>query len=472
MSLIIDVLTGGVRGGTSILYAALGETVSRARRRDQPRHRGSDARRRARGVHRRRGDRQPLARRARPAALVGAALSLVHALLVVWRGANQFASGLTVLFLALGLTSLFGASYVGRTITPFDVWAIPVLSDIPVHRPGALRPGPARLPQLPRGARSCGSCSSARSAGLLLRTAGERSDALTVHGADVRVVRTWPRSPRAASSPASAARTSRSRTPTRGSRTWSPDADSSPSRSSSSPRWGPVKVMGGAYLFGAALALGPALQARGIPVNQFLLHVIPFVLTLVVLAALGRRSSNRGARRAQTGVRERRRPPPSASGGRDTPTDHPHPSLRSLADPLARPNANAARSRPAPPFTTPAPHPTPIERGQAAPAARPVAPVERNPRMARSTIRTGVAASRSPSSSASPAVPRPSRPRPPPRPTAPPAPAAPRSASSWSARRTTTATTRPCTRHPRSSATSTPTSRSSRPRTSPRTTAP
>ena len=28
MSLLVDVLSGGVRGGTSIMYAALGETVS------------------------------------------------------------------------------------------------------------------------------------------------------------------------------------------------------------------------------------------------------------------------------------------------------------------------------------------------------------------------------------------------------------------------------------------------------------
>jgi simple sugar transport system permease protein len=54
--------------------------------------------------------------------------------------------------------------------------------------------------------------------------------------------------------------------------------------------WSPLRVFGGAYLFGAALALGPALQARGIPVNQFALHAIPFVLTIVVLAALGRRT--------------------------------------------------------------------------------------------------------------------------------------------------------------------------------------
>jgi len=48
--------------------------------------------------------------------------------------------------------------------------------------------------------------------------------------------------------------------------------------------------MAGAYLFGAALALSPALQARGIGINQFALDVLPFLLTLLVLAFLGRRT--------------------------------------------------------------------------------------------------------------------------------------------------------------------------------------
>jgi general nucleoside transport system permease protein len=54
--------------------------------------------------------------------------------------------------------------------------------------------------------------------------------------------------------------------------------------------WSPWRVMGGAYLFGVAIALGPALQARGYEWNQFALDAIPFVMTLAVLAVLGRRT--------------------------------------------------------------------------------------------------------------------------------------------------------------------------------------
>jgi simple sugar transport system permease protein len=54
----------------------------------------------------------------------------------------------------------------------------------------------------------------------------------------------------------------------------------------------PFKVAAGSYLFGAALALSPALQSRGYGINQYALDAVPYVVTIVVLIALGRRQSN------------------------------------------------------------------------------------------------------------------------------------------------------------------------------------
>ncbi len=64
-------------------------------------------------------------------ALAGGALALVHAYFVLNRRSNQLATGLIVLFLALGITSLFGAAYVDEVITPFKIWEVPLLSSIP-----------------------------------------------------------------------------------------------------------------------------------------------------------------------------------------------------------------------------------------------------------------------------------------------------------------------------------------------------
>ena len=56
-------------------------------------------------------------------------------------------------------------------------------------------------------------------------------------------------------------------------------------------KWTPLGAWGGALLFGAAEALPVALQIQGIGVNYFLVGLLPYVLTIVVLAgAVGRTS--------------------------------------------------------------------------------------------------------------------------------------------------------------------------------------
>src|SRR5438034_6222319 len=50
------------------------------------------------------------------AALAGGAINMIFAYLVVTRRGNQLASGLTLMFFALGLTAIIGKSYVGKPI--------------------------------------------------------------------------------------------------------------------------------------------------------------------------------------------------------------------------------------------------------------------------------------------------------------------------------------------------------------------
>lgn len=287
MSIVIDVLAGGVRGGTSILYAALGETVSERAGVINLGTEGSMLLG-ALGAYMVAADTGNPWLGALVGGLVGAVLSLLHALLVVWRGANQFASGLTMLFLALGLTSLFGAAYVGRTITPFEVWAVPVLSDIPILGPILFQQD--ALVYLSYLAVPVVWFVLFRTrAGLLIRTAGERSDALLVNGYDVRTVRIAAVTAGGFLAGVGGAHLSIAYT-----NSWFENMVAGRGFIAVAlvifASWSPWRVLGGAYLFGAALALGPALQARGVAVNQFALHVIPFVLTLVVLAVLGRRT--------------------------------------------------------------------------------------------------------------------------------------------------------------------------------------
>jgi ABC-type uncharacterized transport system permease subunit len=51
----------------------------------------------------------------------------------------------------------------------------------------------------------------------------------------------------------------------------------------------PLSAMGGSYLFGAALTLSPALQARGWDINQFALDSLPYLAIIAVLVLLGKK---------------------------------------------------------------------------------------------------------------------------------------------------------------------------------------
>ena len=66
------------------------------------------------------------------AAIGGGVLALLHAILVIGRKANQLATGLTIMFLGLGLTSFLGQQYVSVSIDGLSMIPIPVLSGIPV----------------------------------------------------------------------------------------------------------------------------------------------------------------------------------------------------------------------------------------------------------------------------------------------------------------------------------------------------
>jgi simple sugar transport system permease protein len=53
--------------------------------------------------------------------------------------------------------------------------------------------------------------------------------------------------------------------------------------------WHPVRAIVGALLFGGAIAFQLQLQARNAPVSPFLLDMLPYALTLLVLLIWGRR---------------------------------------------------------------------------------------------------------------------------------------------------------------------------------------
>ncbi len=54
-------------------------------------------------------------------------------------------------------------------------------------------------------------------------------------------------------------------------------------------KWHPLRAIAGALLFGGAISLQLQMQALGVPVSPFLLDMLPYVLSLAVLALWGGR---------------------------------------------------------------------------------------------------------------------------------------------------------------------------------------
>ena len=286
MSLPIEVLAGAVRGGTSIVYAATGDTVSERAGIVYLGTEGSMLAGAMTGYAVTAQSGNPWVG-AGAALLAGGALALVHAFFVITRKANQLATGLVVLFLGLGLTSMFGAAYVAKPIKSFTPWRVPLLGSIPGVGNVLFNHDP--LTYVSYGLVPLTFFVLFRSRfGILLRGVGERSEVVAINGYSV-------------------ARWQYIATVTAGMFAGLGGAHLSTAYANA---WfenmvqgrgfvavavvifgarQPFKVAAGSYLYGGALALSPALQARGWAINQFALDAMPYVIILLVLMALGRR---------------------------------------------------------------------------------------------------------------------------------------------------------------------------------------
>jgi ABC-type uncharacterized transport system permease subunit len=286
-SLIVDVLTGGVRGGTAIMLAALGETLSE---RAGVVNLGTEGCLLVGAL----SGYAVAAETGSPwlgllaGGVAGAGLALVHALLVIWRRADQFATGLTLMFLGLGLTSLYGAAYVGKEAPGFSPANIPFLSDLPMLGQIFFQQDPVTYVSFFVAPLMWWWLRNTRS-GLLVRTAGERTETLIVHGYRAGLIRGAAVVAGGALGGLGGAQLS-----TAYAHAWFEGMTAGRGFIAVAlvifAAWRPLWVMAGAYFFGSLLALAPALQARGHALNQFALDALPFTLTLLILAVIGRRT--------------------------------------------------------------------------------------------------------------------------------------------------------------------------------------
>jgi simple sugar transport system permease protein len=285
-ALLLEVLTGAVRGGTSILYPAVGESFAES---GGVVHLGTEGSMLTGAL----AGYAVAAETGNPwmgvaaGAIAGGALALVHAFFVLHRNANQLASGLVVLFLGLGLTSLFGATYVSKPVNSFREWKVPGLGSLPWIGEILFQHDPLTYISFFVVPAAWWLIYRSRW-GLLLRGTGERSEVLATYGHNPRRIQYI-----AVVGGGMLAGVGGVQLSTAYANAWFENLAQGRGFVACAvvifAARQPFKVMAGSYLFGAALALSPALQSRGYGINQFALNVIPYLVTIVVLVALGRR---------------------------------------------------------------------------------------------------------------------------------------------------------------------------------------
>ncbi|HEY0828877.1 MAG TPA: ABC transporter permease [Bacilli bacterium] len=284
--ILIDICTGGVRAGTSVLYASLGELIAE---RAGVINLGTEGSMLSGAL----GAFAVTAWTGNPwlgilaGGAGGALTALVHAFLVITRNANQLASGLTVMFFAMGVTAFLGRGFVSKQIHGFEPYPIPLLSDIPVLGPILFNHDVMTyfsfilVPLL-------WLLLFKSRWGIIVRATGEREEVVYAYGFSPKMIRYLAVIAGGCLAGIGGAQLSIAYT-----HTWVENMTAGKGIIAVAlvifASWRPSRAMLGAYLFGGAQALQIIVQQNGYPVSPFLLLMTPYVLTLIALYVVERR---------------------------------------------------------------------------------------------------------------------------------------------------------------------------------------
>lgn len=221
------------------------------------------------------------------AAIAGGLFNMLLGFLVVTRRASQLASGLVLYFLGMGLTSLVGADYVGQRINGLDQFSIPLLGQIPWIGPILFQGDILTFGIVPCALLVWWALYRTRW-GLWLRTVGESRRVAFATGLNPQWIQYQALIIGGMLGGIGGAQLSLSYA-----RAWVENITAGYGFIAVAivifASWRPIRVIAGALLFGGAVALQLQLQARNVPISSFLLNMIPYLLTLLVLLVLGRR---------------------------------------------------------------------------------------------------------------------------------------------------------------------------------------
>ena len=212
----------------------------------------------------------------------GAALALIHACLTVTLRANQVVSGLALTLFGTGLANYLGKGYVGMRIeNSFGKMAIPGLSEIPIigqviFKQDILVYISYLLIAL------AGFYLYKTRAGLFLRAVGENPAAVDSVGVNVFRLRYIYVMIGGALAGLGGAYLSLAYAPS-----WLENMTAGRGWIAVAlvifALWDPWRALAGSYLFGGVDALGFHLQVIGMPISIFILNMLPYIFTILVL---------------------------------------------------------------------------------------------------------------------------------------------------------------------------------------------
>jgi general nucleoside transport system permease protein len=278
---MIGVLAGSILSGTSLLYATLGELIGERAGIVNLGLEGIMLIGAATGFAATAWTGSPYVGLL-AAALAGMAANLIFAYLVIGRRANQLASGLSLMFFGFGLSALVGRPFVGTLI-----------SGLPRLRlPGFDGPGGRLLSwdilvwlAVPAAVLTWGLLFRTRW-GLGLRAVGESPAVAYAAGYRPALLQYQALALAGLLGGIAGAHLSIALT-----LTWAEGMTAGRGFIAIAlvifARWNPLWAIAGALLFGGAEALQLQLQAAGADVSPFLMNMIPYLLTLLVLIVWG-----------------------------------------------------------------------------------------------------------------------------------------------------------------------------------------
>jgi len=287
--MIADILTGAIRSGTSVMIASQGELISE---RAGVINLGTEGSMLCGAL----GGFVVTVWSGNPwlgtlaGGLCGMLISLIHAFLVLTCGANQLATGLTIMFFGMGVTAFFGKNFVSQQIVGFNPVPIPLLSDIPFIGKILFNHDPLTYLSILLVPVLWYVIFRTR-LGVILRAAGEREDVLFASGINPKLVRYMAVLAGGLLAGIGGAQLSIAYT-----HSWVENMVAGRGVVAVAlvifASWRPGMAMLGAYLFGAAQALQLTVQQQGLAISPYFLFMVPYVLTLVALLIVERRKQS------------------------------------------------------------------------------------------------------------------------------------------------------------------------------------